>query len=529
MKSLLILFSFFTFSSYSQSSNTYILKTTRFLPVSNLEKALNLDEENKLRVIFEDLNLYSFELLNVNDNLTRFYESKFVEFIEKDEELVLRQIPNDEKFNQQYALKQIKADKAWDFTTGGVTFNGDTIVIAVLDGGCDIFHEDLFSNIWINKQEIPNDSIDNDENGYIDDYYGVNILHKNGNHRSKNHGTSVAGIVGAVGNNTIGISGINWNVKILPVTDILSKERIIEGYGYVYNLRKKYNESNGNEGAFVVCANFSGGTPTPQFPEDSEENMMWCEVYDKLGEVGVISVVSTDNHPRDIGIEGDMPSLCTSEYLVTVASTDENDKFYRNSAFSKIYVDIAAPGKNIYSLGINNDTIPIFTGNSAAAPMVAGAVGLLYTLPCEDFVREYLTNPSELALKVKSSILKYTDKHNDLKEKTVSGGRLNIVETYVGMLDEICSELDFREIKINKIYPNPAHEEIQISYSSNNYHNHKIIIYNNLGQTVYKEVFRPSPFKIKTKCIDVSRFTKGIYYFSLISNNNSIARQIVIY
>lgn len=311
MKIIISSFLFFilSFSSYSQELNTFIIKTTRFLPVQKLEKVLGLEKGNDLRVIFGELNLYSLDLNeNIDKSIARIENNDVVDFIERDEILVQRKVPNDIGYSKQYSLEQIKVNELWDFTTGGLTNNGDTIVIAILEGGCDIFHDDLFDNIWRNKGEIPNDSIDNDGNGYIDDYYGVNIKNKNGKHLVMEHGTSVAGIIGAVGNNSIGIAGINWNVKLLPITDILAKSRIIEGYNYAYRLRKKYNETNGNDGAYIVCVNFSGGTPKPQFPEDSEKNMQWCEVYDKLGEVGILSVVSTDNDARDVEIEGDMPT-----------------------------------------------------------------------------------------------------------------------------------------------------------------------------------------------------------------------------
>ncbi len=520
---------FILLDSFAQSSNIYILRTTRFLPVTKLKKALNLRKYDNLSIIFEELNLYSLELYNPEKDIPDLNNNPLVDFIEKDEELVLRQTPNDPKYSEQYALDYIKANEVWDFTTGGTTYRGDTIVIAVLDKGCDIYHEDLFENIWINKMEVPGDSIDNDGNGYIDDYRGVNILTKNGIHKSLPHGTKVAGIIGAVGNNSLGITGINWNIKLLPITDILSKSRIIKGYAYAYKLRKKYNDTNGEQGAFIVCTNFSGGVEKPEFPEDSKENLMWCEMYNKLGETGVISIVSTSNFPRNVDIEGDMPSLCQSPYLLTVTSTDQNDNFDKKRAYGKKNVDIAAPSQSILSLKPADDYGDGGSGNSFAAPMVSGAIGLLYTIPCESFMKKAVENPADLALAIKEFIMKYSDKHSDLKYKTVSGGRLNIVESYVNLLEETCSELDFRDLSISQIYPNPAHTRVKVKYETNNYHKHKILVFNNLGQVVYKETFRPSPYDVEEKIIDVSHYAKGIYFFSLISNKNKVTKRIVVY
>ncbi len=525
-----ILTLFILLDSFAQSSNIYILRTIRFLPVTKLKKALNLRKSDNLSIAFEELNLYVLELNNPEKYIPDLNNNPLVDFIEKDEELVLRQTPDDPKYSEQYALEQIKASEVWDFTTGGTTYMGDTIVIAVLDDGCNIYHEDLFENIWVNKMEVPGDSIDNDNNGYIDDYHGVNILTKNGIHKSLPHGTKVAGIIGAVGNNSLGMTGINWNIKLLPITDILTKSRIIKGYAYAYKLRKKYNDTNGKQGAFIVCTNFSGGVDKPEFPEDDPRNIAWCEMYDKLGEIGVVSVVSTVNFPRDVDIEGDMPTLCQSPYLVTVTRTNKNDNFDKEgSAYGKKNVDIAAPGQKILSLRPADDYGNGGSGTSYAAPMVSGAIGLMYTVPCKSFIKKAVENPANLALEIKEYIMKYSDKHPDLKHKTVSGGRLNIVESYVNLLEENCSELDFRDLSISQIYPNPAHTMVKIKYETNNYHKHKIIVFNNLGQVVFKEIFRPKPYDVEEKIIDVSQYAKGIYFFSLISNKNKVTKRIVVF
>src|SRR5690606_5975802 len=105
----------------------------------------------------------------------------------------------------------IDAEIAWDFTTGGLTANGDTIVVAIIDSGLDYNHEDIAANVWINHSEIPGNGIDDDGNGYVDDVYGWNAYDENGDIWGNSHGLQVAGMVGAVGNNGIGITGMNWN------------------------------------------------------------------------------------------------------------------------------------------------------------------------------------------------------------------------------------------------------------------------------------------------------------------------------
>lgn len=134
-----------------------------------------------------------------------------------------RQDPNDENYNKQWYLRRIQASDAWNTTTGGITINGDTIVVFVIDEGFDILHEDLEENIWINKAETPNNAIDDDLNGYVDDVKGWNLSDTSGLHIPTEHGTRVAGIIGGVGNNNIGISGINWNVKLIPFSIALNQ------------------------------------------------------------------------------------------------------------------------------------------------------------------------------------------------------------------------------------------------------------------------------------------------------------------
>jgi subtilisin family serine protease len=151
----------------------------------------------------------------------------FVAFAQFNHFVEGRNKPNDSLFTQQWHLDNtgqgggvpgadIDADLAWDLTTGGTTKNGDTIVICVVDNGLDKSHEDIIDNLWINHNEIPNNGIDDDQNSYIDDYNGWNGEDQNGSIPSGNHGTSVAGLIGGRGNNKKGITGINWNIKIMP-------------------------------------------------------------------------------------------------------------------------------------------------------------------------------------------------------------------------------------------------------------------------------------------------------------------------
>ena len=158
--------------------------------------------------------------------------------------------PNDPSFGTQWSMNNtgqsggtVDADvdgpEAWDITTGGLTSTGDTIVVAVIDGGFQLSHTDL--KFRKNYNEIPNNSIDDDGNGYIDDFNGWNAINQNGNIGSNQHGTHVAGTVGAKGNNSIGVTGVNWNVQIMAIEGSTSLEsEAVIAYGYVLDSRRLY-------------------------------------------------------------------------------------------------------------------------------------------------------------------------------------------------------------------------------------------------------------------------------------------------
>ncbi len=154
----------------------------------------------------------------------------------------LRAIPNDSLFDKQWQWfnegqtgglidADTDAELAWDITQGGVTALGDTIVVAIVDDGLGYNHEDIAQNTWINHDEIPGNQVDDDANGYVDDVYGWNVYRDNGEVLREGHGLLVAGMVGAVGNNSIGITGINWNVKLMAVVGGTPESSAIAAYG----------------------------------------------------------------------------------------------------------------------------------------------------------------------------------------------------------------------------------------------------------------------------------------------------------
>ena len=381
----------------------------------------------EFKAIIPEWNIYllKFNSLEKNSLIGQLKNDSEVIQFQENHTIKLRNRPDDPKYDQwQWNMELLGLPEAWTYTTGGLTASGDSIVVAVIDGGCDLQHEDLLENIWYNHHEIPGDSIDNDENGYVDDFRGWQLINSNDVHAANSHGTSVTGIIGAVGNNGIGISGINWNVKLMQVSaaesDLLLESNLLAAYAYVLKQRRLYRESNGEKGAFVIVVNLSAGVDFGR-PEDFP---LWCAIYDSLGKEGILSVGSVMNNNVNVDETGDMPTLCPSPFHIAVTNSSRYDAMDLNAAHGPKNVDVAAPGA-VYTLRPAN-TYNTFGGTSGAAPHVAGAVALLASFPNSEWSEMLKTSPENAALFMKEIVLNAVDKFSSFEAKTYSKGRLNI-------------------------------------------------------------------------------------------------------
>ena len=388
----------------------------------------------------------SMHIYLCKSDLSGLYDAMILESLESDlfvlnaqfnHRIIRRISPDDSLFMNQYSLlntgqlgglagADIDATLAWEIQTGGLTARGDTIVVAVIDGGVDLLHPDLKTNLWKNREEIPANGVDDDNNGYIDDFNGWNFIHHNDTLDADWHGTSVSGIVGAAGNNHSGVSGINWNVKILPVEAGVSEAEAIESYSYVMDFRRKYNSSNGSQGAFVVSVNSSWGIDLGQ-PLDYP---IWCAMYDSMGGAGILNCAATANHNYDIDSLGDMPTACPSNWLISVTNTTRFDVKESQAGFGDSTIDLGAPGTGTFTTNPFNG-YGYFGGTSGATPHVTGSIALLYASSCMDLIDDAKINPGIVALAVKDFILNGVDSLTDLQAKTLTGGRLNVYKSLV--------------------------------------------------------------------------------------------------
>jgi hypothetical protein len=380
-------------------------------------------------------------------------------------------IPSDEFFGLQWNLynigqtggtvgADIDGPKAWDIGTSGVTATGDSIIVAIVDDGFDLNHEDL--SFWKNYQEIPGNGIDDDHDGYVDDFDGWNSRTGTGQIFAADHGTHVSGIAAAQGNNAIGVSGVNLHVKIMPVLGSSTTESVaVAGYAYVLEMRSLYNETGGEKGAFVVSTNCSFGVDNGN-PADYP---IWGAMYDSLGMAGILNACATANINQDIDSTGDIPTAFPSDFLISVTSTDKYDFKSDFGAYGLTTIDLGAPGSAIYSTRLTSaGAYGYKSGCSMAAPHVAGAIAYMFSVANIDFMSAYHDDPAGMAQVIKEYILDGTDPSPSLEGRTVSGGRLNIYNSAMKMLNP---EIIFNPLSIHKIMTPESQDSMSFSFTNN--------------------------------------------------------------
>ena len=316
-------------------------------------------------------------------------------------------LPNDPLFGVQWALRNIgqnngkeKADldalKAWEKTKGK-----SEIVVAVLDSGVDYTHQDLAANIWHRPDNLP--AYKDDELGTINDQNGFNAADNARDPMDDNgHGTHCAGIVGAEGDNSEGIAGINWNVQIMPLKFLGkggfgSTKDAIEAINYVIERKK----------AGVNIRIISASWGSTQYSRALED------VIRKAGDEGILFVAAAGNNSTDNDRSPHYPSSYKLPNVVSVAALDRFDALASFSNYGIKSVHVAAPGKEIMSTWLKGNYREA-SGTSMATPYVSGVAALVLS-----------TEPKMPIEKLRERLLKSVDKLDALNGKVESGGRLN--------------------------------------------------------------------------------------------------------
>lgn len=539
--------------AYTQSDNQIIVQIYKHGEVEDLTTSHQLykGQNTGLHIqmlISKQLNIWLLEFdpekANVRDLLTDIKKSPVVQAAQLNYPVQHRAVPNDASYSAQWQYDNdgledrvsdadIDAPLAWDITTGGTTAMGDEIVVAVIDSGVDLTHPDLVNTIWRNPHETLN-GIDDDNNGYIDDirawnfrdsFYGNDIGNAGA---GSGHGTAVAGIIGAEGNNGVGVTGVNWNVKVMNLTIDLNDADVLAAYAYILDMRTRYNQTNGAEGAFVVSTNASLG----RAPNGTNEDEIWCSMYDALGEVGIISAVATDNRLFNVDELGDIPSGCPSDYLISVTNTDARDRKVVSAGYGLLSIDLGAPGDGTVTVG-NLGDITSFGGASASSPHVAGAVGLLYSAPIPELMDDVHENPREAARRVKNFILEGVDQLPDLQDITVTGGRLNLYNSLLQMEEYYNIPQGLAPtgaIFINTVSPNPATDKVEVEIQLYDTTFLSLKISNGLGQEVHRQSFGKVDRGTHRKTLSLESLPQGIYFITTVAHSfgNIAVEKIIV-
>lgn len=334
-----------------------------------------------------------------------------VEYVEPNYIGYIDVIPNDTYFNILWGMHNtgqdggtpdadIDAVQAWDISTGG------SVIVGVIDSGVDTAHVDLMGNIWTNPGEIPDNGIDDDGNGYVDDIHGWDFVNNdNGAIDDNSHGTHCAGTIAAVGNNDTGVVGVCWSAKIMALKWLDSG-----GYGTVSDaiLALQY--------AIKMGAKLTSNSYGFSYSSSAHKNAI-----DSSGAHGMLFIASAGNNRVNNDVSPHYPSSYNSNNIIAVAATDHNDSLANEPTWGSNYglttVDLGAPGVNILStippsLGWGN--YAIYGGTSMATPHVSGTAALIWS--------KY---PTLTNLEVKERIMNSVDPLPVLAGKCVTGGRLN--------------------------------------------------------------------------------------------------------
>ena len=369
--------------------------------INSLQNKLNVSEVEETQTL--GLELWEIEDISVVEAIATYSENPAIEYIEPNYEVSINDFPNDPSFNELWGLNNtgqtggvedadIDAPEAWDIETGS------DVVVGVIDTGIDYTHPDLDDNVWVNEGEIPDNGIDDDGNGYVDDYHGYDFVNDDGDPFDDNgHGTHVSGTIAAEGDNGIGVTGVNWDAEVMGLKFLDSA-----GFGDTFDAIQAVEYAT-LMGADLTNNSWGGGGFSQA-------------LYDAIaaaGEQGKLFVAAAGNSSSDTDVFPEYPGSYDLDNIISVAATTDGDLLAGFSNYGATSVDLGAPGQDILSTTPNN-SYSSFNGTSMASPHVAGVVSLLLS-----------QFPGLSPQEVKERIMGTSDPIAALEGVTVSGGRLN--------------------------------------------------------------------------------------------------------
>lgn len=343
---------------------------------------------------------------SVEDAIAAYRDDPDVLYAEPNYLVHINGLPNDPALSEQWGLRNtgqvieeqrgtagadIDAALAWGRERGS-----NEIVVAVVDTGIDYTHPDLRANSWRNPGEVAGNRLDDDRNGYIDDVYGWDFRNMDAEPLDDNgHGTHLAGIIGAVGNNRIGGSGVMHQVRLMPLKFLGSN-----GRGSTASEVKAILYARA-AGADIICCSFGSGlySATERSAIEGTNALFVCAA----GNTGM----NTDETPE-------YPASFSSGNIIAVAATDNRDRLGAFSSYGKSTVDLGAPGVGIFSTLPGNE-YGYMTGTSMATSMVAGAAGLVKS-----------AYPGLSPTELRARLVKGVDPLVSLNGRVASNGRLNL-------------------------------------------------------------------------------------------------------
>jgi len=481
------------------------------------------------KLISKHVNIWKFSfdpsVAEIDEVIDLLYSDMSVITAQRNHILKNRLTPNDTQYNQQWQYYQVNdrdidADEAWDVTTGGTMMSGEEIVVCVIDDGAQMNHPDLEDNLWTNVHEIPGNNIDDDGNGYIDDVDGWNAYDDNDDVAHsfwETHGSPVAGIIGAKGNNGTGVAGVNWDVKLMIVKGGGDEADAIAAYSYALENRKLFNETDGALGAFVVATNASWGVDYGQ----ASQAPLWCAMYDTLGNHGVLNAGACPNIDLNVDIDGDLPTQCPSDYLIAVTNTNQSDVKVNSAGYGINSIDLGAPGQGAHTVTVGSG-YGGFGGTSGATPHVTGTIALLYSVPCMNFANLAKSHPRIAAEQVRDFIYNGVDPNSSLDGITATGGRLNVNNAVQNLVNN-CTTLNLGAETMGDsdivLYPNPlTSEELNIIINAATQEEIQILVQDLSGKQVLSETKTLSEGE-NTIRLSLPEIASGMYKVTIHSNN----------